>query len=323
MRLFFGVFSIFLAASAAHSHAQEMSVRVEAIRLLEHATAVSSPSHIRANHRQETTFRSYAPDGTIKDGTFDVIYTSDSERYETIFGDYHAISLHFPDRIVQNGYAPPPPETLSVFRLTPIVIGRFDQSDVIESISAATLHGRPAKCIQFQTINGKTYQPNEMCLDSELGTLVRRSVGDELVEDTDYVSIQGVWLPTHILYYVNGKLRLEMEQKFTIIDGPIDWAALTPPNPTILTGCRQYSRPTIQLAPQPAAAGAGPWYDVKVHGTIGEDGHIHHAATLSAGRPDLEQEAVSIVSQWTFSPAVCNGKPIPVAGTFIVHFPPH
>lgn len=30
------------------------------------------------------------------------------------FGKYHAISLHFPDRILQAEYQPPPPETLEL-----------------------------------------------------------------------------------------------------------------------------------------------------------------------------------------------------------------
>jgi hypothetical protein len=163
MRAFFRAlwfFSLFLLASTIPLRAQDMPVRVEAVRLLERATAVSSPSHILSVHKQETTFRSYALDGSTKDGIFNVIYTPDSERYETIFGDYHAISLHFPDRIVQNGYTPPPLETLEVFKLTPILIGRFDASDTIQSITRATLFGRPAKCIQFETVNGRTHQSN-------------------------------------------------------------------------------------------------------------------------------------------------------------------
>lgn len=325
MRPFFRALPFFWAllfASAAHLRAQGMPVRVEAVRLLERANAVSSLSRILSNHRQETTFRSYALDGTTKDGIFNVIYAQDSERYEFIFGDYHAISLHLPDRIVQNRYVPPPAETMEVFRLSPILIGRFDKSDTIQSITAAMLNGKPAKCIQFETVNGRTRQSNEICVESELGTLVRWNVGDELIEDTDYSLFEGVWLPAHIRHYINGKLRMEIEQKFTVIEGPIDWAALSPPNPTTLTGCQQYSRPTIQSAPQPGSAGAGPWYDVQVHGDIGEDGHVRHATVLSAGRPDLEQQAVQIVSQWIFSPAVCNGKPVPVSGDFVIHFPP-
>jgi Gram-negative bacterial TonB protein C-terminal len=313
---------VFLLASSIHLRAQDMPRRVEAVQLLERANAVSRAAHVLPNHKQEVTFRAYGLDGTIQEGKFNGIYSGDSERYEITFGSYHAISLHFPDRIVQNDYQPPPPETLEVDSLTPLVIGRFDKSDTIHSITPATLFGRRAKCIQFETVNGRTHQSNEICVDEELGTLIRWNVGEDLVESTEYSMFQGILLPAHIRHYINGKLRMEIEQKFSVIEGPIDWAALTPPNPSTLGGCKHYRRPIIQSAPQPASAGAGPWYDVQVHGAIGEDGHVHDARVLPAGRADLEQQAIQIVSGWVFLPAMCDGKPFGVHTHLVVHFPP-
>jgi hypothetical protein len=298
---------LFPLANSFQLRAQDMPIRVEAVRLLERANAVSHAAHIMPSRKQEITFRAYRLDGTTQDGTFEVIYSGNIERYEIVLGNYHAISLHFPDKIVQNAYQPPPPETLEVDNLTPLLIGRFDKSDTIHSITPATLFGRRAKCIQFETVNGRTHQSNEICVDEELGNLIRRSVGEDLVENTEYSLFEGIWLPERIRHYINGKLRMEIEQKFSVVDGPIDWAALTPPHPVTFGACQQYRRPIIQSAPQPASAGAGPWYDVHVHGVIG----------------DLEKQAVQIVSGWVFSPGVCNGKPIPVSADLVVHFPPH
>ena len=318
----FQVLPILALAVAATLRAQDMPVRVEAIRLLERANSVSRPAHVVPNHLMEVTFRAYRLDGTTQNGTYRVMYSNDSERYEMVLGDYHAISLHFPDKIVQNAYQAPPPEALEVDNLVPVLLGRFDKSDTIHSITPATLFGRSAKCIQFETVTGRTHESNEICVDEELGTLVRRNVGVDLVENTDYSSFEGALLPARIRHYINGKLRMEIEQRFSVIDGPIDWAAVTPPNPTTLRACQQYRRPIIQSAPQPVAAGAGPWYDVQVHGVIGEDGHVFEAAVLAAGREDLEKQAVQIVSGWVFSPAVCNGKAVPVNADLVVHFPP-
>jgi hypothetical protein len=104
---------------------------------------------------------------------------------------------------------------------------------------------------------------------------------------------------------------MEIEQKFSVIVGPIDWSGLTPPNPDTLRTCQQYRRPIIQSAPQPASAGAGPWYDVEVHGVIGQDGHVYEAAVLTAGRADLEQQAVQIVSGWVSPPACATENSFP------------
>jgi len=302
---------------------QDMAVRVEAIRLLERANAVSRPAQQMPIHREEVTFKAYGLDGSTKEGRADSLHDGDIERFETIFGSYHAVSIHYPDKIVQNDYEPTPPEVQELDHLIPLLLGRFDKSDTIHQIRPATVAGRPAKCIEFETLNGRTRESNEICVDEQRGTLVRWNVGDELVEDTDYVEFEGVWLPTHIRHFINGRLRMEVEQKFTVVKGPIDWAALTPPNSSTLTACQEYRRPFVQSNPQPAAAGPGPWYDVHVNGVIQADGRVSEASVFPKGRPDLEKQAVQIVSTWVFTPALCNGKAIPVEAHLVVHFPPN
>lgn len=302
--------------------AQDMPTRVEAVRLLERANAASLPSSNLPNHKQEVTFRAYGVDGSVKGGNFSAIYAKDGTRDEYNFGDYHGIRLRYEGKMYQNAYQEYPPELSEVDHLIPLLIGRFDKSDIIQSITPATLYGRPAKCIQFDTVNGRTYQSNEICVDDEAGTLLRWKVGDELIEDTDYFSFQGISLPAHIRQYINGQLRMEVDQKFTELDGPIDWAALTPPNATLLTRCSEHRRPIVESAPQPASAGPGPWYDVKVQAVIDAGGRVREAAVLPAGRPDLERQAIQIVSGWVFTPATCNGRPYAVNANLTVHFPP-
>jgi hypothetical protein len=299
-----------------------MPVRVEAVQLLERANAVSLPSSSMPNHKHDATFRAYGLDGTTKEGQFSAIYAKDGERDEFNFGDYHGIRLSYQGKMFQNSYQPYPAELAEFDHLTPLLIGRFDKSDTIDSINPATLYGRPAKCIAFETVNGRTHQSNEICVDNELGAIVRWNVGDELIEDTDYFSFQGIWLPAHIRHYLNGKLRMEVEQKLSVMEGPIDWAALTPSNATLLTRCSEHRRAIVQSAPQPASAGPGPWYDVKVQAVIGADGRVREAAVLPAGQLDLEQQAVQIVSGWVFTPATCNGRPYAVNANLTVHFPP-
>ena len=57
---------------------------------------MSHPAQKMPNYRQEITFRAYGVDGRTQDGKFNCIYSGASERFEVIFGDYHAIGLHFP-----------------------------------------------------------------------------------------------------------------------------------------------------------------------------------------------------------------------------------
>lgn len=303
--------------------AQGIDVRVQAIRLLDRADVLSSTRQIGVNYEHNVTFRAFGVDGSEKDGQFTAIFSRGIVRFETNFGDYHCVVLHFPDKIVQGSqYQPEPPEAMEMDRLTPLWTGRFDHSDTIESIDDATLSGRPAKCIQFETVNGRSSEANQICIDAERGTLLRWNVGNSLVNDSGYMQFQGVWLPSHIEHYINGQLRMVIDQTFQVIDHPIDWASLTPAHAVTLHRCHQYKPAYVESEPQPTSAGAGPWYNITVHAVVGQDGHVYHAAVLPEGKPDLEKQAEQIVSGWIFSPAVCNGKTIPVNATLIVHFPP-
>src|SRR5215470_6043375 len=100
--------------------AQDMPIRDEAIRLLERANSVSRPSHMMPNHQIDQTFRAYALDGSTHHGTSSTIISGDIERYDITFGSYRAIAIHYPDKIVQNQYEPPPPETMELEALTPL-----------------------------------------------------------------------------------------------------------------------------------------------------------------------------------------------------------
>ncbi|HKV23373.1 MAG TPA: energy transducer TonB [Candidatus Acidoferrum sp.] len=330
MRQFFRLLPIavsLLAAAiplglASLAHAEDLATRMEAIRLLQHADAVSSPSHVMPNHKQDVQFRAYAVDGTAKNGTLEAIFSPDANRHEIVFENYDAISITYTDRRVQNDYQPAPPETLEMARLIPLHMVHFDKSDVIGSINPSTLFGRAAKCIQFQTINGRTYESNEICLDTENGTLLRLSVGNEVTENADFFDFEGMLLPKHIRHYINGTLRMEIEQQFTRIDTPIDWTALTPPHPHYFHFCKQSQRPVLLSGEQPAGAGPGPWYDVKVQAVIDLEGRVEQANVLPKGRPDLEKQAIAIVSNWKFSPAICNGHPTVTYADITVHFPP-
>jgi len=312
---------VFFVLAGGSVLAQDIAVRTEAERLLERASGVSHPVHA-VHVKSEVRFRTYAPDGSTRDGRLDSIHAGDIERYEMVLGDFHAIAIHYPDRIVQDSGESEPPEFTEVDKLTPLLIGRFDMSDTINSINPATISGRAAKCIRFETVVGRTHQSNEICVDDELGMLLRWNVGEDLIEDTDYSSFEGVLLPAHIRHYIDGKLRMEIEQNFSVMKDPIDWAALTPPDAITLRSCHPYHAPVRQSTPQPANAGPGPWYDVRVEAVIGPDGHVYQAKVLPGGREDLEKQATQIVSGWVFSPGLCGGKPTTVSADLVVHFPP-
>ena len=48
---------------------------------------------------------------------------------------------------------------------------------------------------------------------------------------------------------------------------------------------------------------------MKLHGPVGKDGMPNSLKVLDAARPELAEEALRVVSQWSFHPAMCEYQP--------------
>lgn len=57
-----------------------------------------------------------------------------------------------------------------------------------------------------------------------------------------------------------------------------------------------------------------------LRGIIGKDGKVHDAVVQYSERPDLNSEALSVVQQWVFTPAMCDGRPDSTKASFTLHF---
>jgi TonB family protein len=303
--------------------AEDVKLREEAVHLLELANAASLPGGLR-NYEQTVTFRVHEPDGTVKEGTFTRVSAGASaHRDEISFGDYHVIGVVSGDRASQNGPLVVPPEVREVRHRLPVQLGRFDQEDVIRSIEEANILGRSARCINFNTHFGTTLQRNQICVDRERGTLLRWQVGDDVIENVDFFPIANLWEPAHIRKFVKGELQLEMDQRMTVIEGGLSPDTFLPPSQhwDKLYACKNIRRPVGTSMPMPQAGTAGSQItDVIVHGWIRSDGTVHDVQIQSSPRPDLNAEALKVVSTWTFLPLLCNDRAATTESDFVVHF---
>jgi len=50
------------------------------------------------------------------------------------------------------------------------------------------------------------------------------------------------------------------------------------------------------------------------------DGKIHDAVVQSSERPDLNEEAIEVIHQWIFTPALCDGQPAISEASFTLRF---
>jgi TonB family protein len=303
--------------------AEDVKLREEAVHLLERANQVSLPGTI-PNYEQVVTFRVHYLDGTVKEGSYSRTGAGAAGyREEETFGDYHAISVRSGNRMSSTVGWGEPPELRELREQLPVLLGRFDQQDVIHSIDATNVLGRSAQCILFDSQFGSTLQHNQVCVDAETGTLLNWQLGDETVENLDFFKVGNLWEPARITRSLHGALRMEIEQKISMNEGAVDPNIFTPPTShwNKLFQCQTWRRAIAISTPQPSPGNLGTdTVDVIVTGMILESGKTDALKIQSSQRPDLDAEALSTVSKWTFQPMMCNDKLATQGTDFVVHF---
>ena len=257
-----------------------------------------------------------------REGSFTrVVIQGTGRRDEVNFGSYHSLEVWTDKGVAINRTSEiVPPEVYSLLQITPIRYLRFDQTDVIHAIVDRGSDSGPLKCIEFDTIRGENHENNEICVRATGGTLAALKLGNELIKYSGFFPFAGALIPSEIEYTYAVVPRLEIQQTMTQWTESSANVLAAPPNAGIHTFCTTYRRPILQSTVQPEMGNSGAYTDILVRGIIGGDGRVHQAVIQSSDRPDLNAEALRVVGQWTFSPALCNGNPNETPASFLVRF---
>jgi len=312
-------FAGFLALASALP-AQDVQLRQRAVTLLEHADAISTPREF-ASYEQIIDFQSFTLTGDHTGRFTSVVQGPRSYRDEYQFGEYNLLVVVNGALIADVGDRALAP--LEVRRMTILnhpYTGQFDESDIIRSIHDGVVNGRSADCIEFDTVRGRKTDAGEICIDKQLGILLRVHANGETITNSDLFPYRNTYLPAHITYE-QPDLRMELEQTKKETSGPFDPDFLTPPaNALVSHLCKTFRRPFGESMPQPKPGAGKQVENVILHGTIRTDGSIRDIAIDHSDREELNQEAVKIFSIWKFTPSLCDGAAIEVPADITLHF---
>lgn len=315
------VFAALCSRSSPAVPPEDLDLRQEAVRLLERAGMVSTSPRLPDLERTDT-FLAFDPAYGTREGSFTrVVIQGTGRRDEVTFGNFHSVRVWTGGRLYRTETQPiAPPEVADFMRITPIWLVHFDHEDVINSIITKEENGRALRCIEFDTIAGEKTDHNEICVDSASGAMVSLKGGNELIENSSFFQFAGQLVPAKVRYSVGGMLKLEITQSLTELTNATPNVLQAPPNAQVLSVCTTFRRAFGQVMPQPKPGFAGGADDVLLRGVIGVNGKVQQAVVQNSERPELNPEALSTIQQWQFTPALCNGNPVPVEASFVLHF---
>jgi hypothetical protein len=302
--------------------AEDPEVRAEAVRLMERADMLTTP--VWPANEEFFNFRVLQPaPGEASEGSIQIgVKTPVNKRWECTYGTYKFTS-------VQNGSefatyqseSAEPAALTSVRRLIPVFRGRFEPADMIRRIEDATVDGRPARCIDFDTLKGDQQQSGQVCVDAQSGFLLSVRQGDETIRQSAYFQFNNASLPGHIERWVGDEKLIEIDSKVVVrTDYPPEYFDY-PADARISNACRSFHRAFADHVPQPGPKTlSNEAIAVRVHGRIGKDGKPTALKVLDTVRPELAEEALRVVSGWTFHPAMCEYQPATQETDFEVRF---
>ncbi len=312
-----------LATIVSAASGEDMQLRSRAVGLLNQANVVSRLQGGPYNVRTEVSFSATAADGSLQGGSYTRNRGTDGNlRQDLHFSDYSSSSISTESMVAKTpGWDDPPYAARVILRLVPFGAGSFDSSDVIEQIKDSSYGGRPAACIEFETIVGEKRLPGEICIDKANGTLLELRTGSKLFEYSDYYMIKGGLFPAQIAYR-DGAFSLNATLKMTALEERPDDAFTVPSDWTQGTFCKQFQWPMAKASPQPKSEGApdAPVTDVAVHLHISATGTVSSAEVLRPVRADLDAEAVKQASKWVFEPGTCDGHAQEYVVDVVLHF---
>lgn len=303
--------------------AEDVKLRQAAEQLLEKANEAST-TPTRPNFEHTIRFLAYS--SSIEaggEGQVKMIWAGPSQRrQDTTFGSFHLTNIWFGDELFISGErgSVTPPIVRRAMKNLPLHLVRFDHEDVIRSIEDGEVRGRAARCIEFDTKFGDSTNNNEICVDKQLGTMLRFRDGAETEEYSEFFQFSGASLPGRVDIYRNGAQILELHQEYTAIEEADPGLFAPPAGAEVRRKCQQTRQAFGVSMPQPKPGAGNNISDVVLEGVIGPNGKVYSAVVMTSDRPDLNDEALKLVSTWAYSPSLCDGKPNWQKNQFVLHF---
>ncbi len=291
----------------------------EAVRLLERANKLSTPATWPPNE-MALRFRVSTPDpGYPYEGEYvSSVGGVKIRRREWRYGPFRLTQIrNGTGFFLSDKYTQQPGILHVLIEMTPIYLVHFDVHDIIRSIAEPA---EGSRCIEFDTVSGDQQQANEICVDSQKGWLISIRVGDTTTKNSNFFPFNGAFLPAHIERWEGGQKLIETDETVVLKDDyPVDFFKV-PENSTGFM-CPELRPPYAVNTPQPPPGTSSiDVIDVQLEGLVTSTGKVMALKPVDPTHPELNDEAIKLVSTWTYSPGTCDGKPVGIGMLFTVHF---
>jgi hypothetical protein len=322
-----GLFAAAVCADAAYGQSatltsgslEDPKLRAEAVRLVERANLVSTPGTWPPNEMRLRYRFGTPPPGFPAEGEYvSSVGGPGLRRQQWDYGPYHFTQVRNGQVLrTQQAKVARPAQLELLTEVTPIYLVRFDDKDLIRGI---TTPSEGMRCIAFETVSGDRVESNEICVDESHGWMLSIRTGNLVTRNSNFFPFERSFLPGHIERWRGSQMLIAVDETVQVkSDYPPDFFDV--PRDTNAYVCPDFRRAYEVSTPQPEPGNRSiDVIDIRLIGVIGTDGHVSNLKPLETSHPELNEEAMKLVSTWTYEPAQCRGAPAAWSTTFTLHF---
>ena len=300
---------------------EDPQLRARAVGLLEKANSLSSvawPMNEETFHFRIVTPEPGEPDsGTLEIG----VAAPQKKRWHFTYGGYELEQVQTGIEFARVQTGPEPAAVTLVRKMVPVNLIRFDHEDIIGKIQNEAIDKTPARCIYFETIFGDRRQSGKVCVDAASGFLIYLRTGEMIVHQSKFFRFNNGYLPGHLERWTGDRKIADIDESVEVRESFSPGYFDNPAGAVISHACSAFQSAFAESIPQPPVkSNSDNVIDIVVHGRISADGRPIELKALDTTHQELANEAVKIISEWTYTPAQCDYKPTTQLSDFTVHF---
>jgi TonB family protein len=182
-------------------------------------------------------------------------------------------------------------------------------------------HGATTDCVEAKLRGFE----EKWCFDTGTGALISIDQFSTRTEFGEFTKVGDRLVPTSMRLYYKKKLAVEAKTRWDFQSQTKDELFKPSPGAVDWPICSDMVPPKEDHAPSPSYPRLVPGVtgddaDVGLYVTIAADGKLRMPYVVESAGPVFDRAAVIAIRDWTFHPATCSGKPVPVQGRVEVHF---
>jgi TonB family protein len=191
---------------------------------------------------------------------------------------------------------------------------RMAAADVVKRVHDRKINGIDTRCVEFESIVGKTMENGQICVQKDTGLVTEWQYGKRITTYSDYSSFAGRMKPRHITIEFESNNTVVADVSYDEVTA-FDSETFKPlADGEVSDVCTTSRGPIAKYAPNPVyplTVPSGAYKGkVVVDIKVGPDGHVQNAAIAETVQPQVDAAALEAVKKWQYEPGTCNGKPI-------------